>query len=92
MKKLKTISSSLQGRRKSISIRKFVEDKIDLRKQNEAIVPNLVHSFDASNISLLIKGLDDVQNNINMLTIHDCFATDANNVDLMVLHVKMAFM
>lgn len=51
-----------------------------------------MHSFDASNISLLVKELLINYNKINMLTIHDCFATNANDVDLMVWHVKFAFL
>jgi DNA-directed RNA polymerase len=29
---------------------------------------------------------------MNLLTIHDCFATNANDVDSMVLQVKLAFL
>jgi DNA-directed RNA polymerase len=59
---------------------------------NEAIVPNIVHSFDASNISLIIKTLLENNNNINISTIHDCFSTNCNNVNLMREHVKFAFL
>jgi hypothetical protein len=87
----KVLSSSMLGKRKTISKRVPIKDMINLKKQNEGIVPNLVHSFDASNISLLIKELLKNKHNINILTIHDCFATNANNVELMTLHVKVAF-
>jgi len=84
--------STFLGRKKSITIRKLIKGKINLKKQNEGIMPNLVHSFDASNIALLIKSLLNDQKNINLLTIHDCFATSANDVDLMVFQVKLAFL
>jgi DNA-directed RNA polymerase len=86
------LTTTILGKRKSITIQKPIKEKINLRKQNEAIVPNIVHSFDASNISLLIKELIKNNNNINILTIHNCFATHANNVELMRYHVKLAFL
>jgi DNA-directed RNA polymerase len=69
------------------------KSKQNFRKQNQAIVPNIVHSFDASNIALLVKALTSKYNKkeINLLTIHDCFATNANNVDILFLNVKLAF-
>jgi DNA-directed RNA polymerase len=65
----------------------------DIRKQNNSIVPNVVHSFDASNIALLIENISSnfSVNKFNLLTIHDCFATNANDVDEMILKVKLAF-
>lgn len=85
--------TSIVGERHSITIKELNKDIIDLRKQNDAIVPNVVHSFDASNIALLIKNLSSnfTDNKMNLLTIHDCFATNANDVDIMVLNVKLAF-
>jgi DNA-directed RNA polymerase len=73
----------------------MIKNKIDLRKQNQGIVPNIVHSFDASNIALLVKGITadfNMNHKMNLLTIHDCFATNANDVDSMVLQVKLAFL
>jgi hypothetical protein len=51
----------------------MIKDKIDLRKQNYGIVPNIVHS--ASNIALLVKGITANFNKnyqINLLTLYDC--------------------
>jgi DNA-directed RNA polymerase len=87
----KELASSILGKRKSIIKRTPIKDKINLKKQNEGIVPNIVHSFDASNISLLIKELLKNKNNINILTIHDCFACLGNDVELMSFNVKLAF-
>jgi DNA-directed RNA polymerase len=55
-------------------------------------MPNIVHSMDASNICLLIKSINSINNNIPILTIHDCFATNANYIELLNYHVKLAFL
>jgi len=57
-------------------------------------MPNLVHSMDASNIILLINSIIslDYNNNIPILTIHDCFASNANYIELLNYHVKLAFL
>jgi DNA-directed RNA polymerase, mitochondrial len=90
-KKEKELTSTILGKRKSVTLRIPIKDKINLKKQNEGIVPNIVHSFDASNISLLIKELLKNKHNINILTIHDCFACLGNDVELMSFNVKLAF-
>jgi len=90
--KERELTTSILGKRKSITIRSPIKEETDLRKKNNAIIPNIVHSFDASNIALLVKGLTEEFKAINLITIHDCFATNANEVELMVLQVKLAFL
>jgi DNA-directed RNA polymerase len=70
------------------------KEEIDIRKQNNAIVPNIVHSFDAANISLLVKIVSSNfdTRKMNLLTIHDCFATNANDVEKMRSGVKLGFL
>jgi DNA-directed RNA polymerase len=89
----KEIKFSVLGKSKSITIKQKL-DKINLYKQNLGIMPNIVHSMDASNITLLIKSILSFNNNklIPLLTIHDCFATNANYIDLLSYHVKCAFL
>ena len=69
------------------------KNNTDIRKQNNSIVPNIVHSFDASNIALLVDNISSnfSENKLNLLTIHDCFATNANDVDEMEFMVKLSF-
>lgn len=50
-------------------------------------MPNLVHSLDASNIHLMIDKL----NGQPIYTIHDCFATTANNMEEIERLVKESF-
>jgi DNA-directed RNA polymerase len=51
-------------------------------------MPNLVHSLDASNIHLLCNNLTTQP----LYTIHDCFATTANNMTTIENQVKNAFL
>jgi len=66
----------------------------DFRKQNNFIVPNIVHSFDASNIALLVENItfNFTLNKLNLITIHDCFATNVNHVDEMIFKVKLFYL
>jgi len=50
-------------------------------------MPNLVHSLDASNIHILCEKL----NNQPLYTIHDCFASTANNMYDIEKKVKASF-
>ena len=85
-------TTSALGKKKSINIKEPIKEKIDLRKQNEATEPNITHSLDSSHIALLIKVLLKNNNNINIYTVHDCFSANANDIELMFYHVKLAFL
>ena len=91
------LTSSTYGKRKYLTFQDYDLDdkgnfKLNLLKQNLGIVPNIVHSFDAANIRLLVKELSSFNVNINLLTIHDCFATNANNIELLKTKIKIAFL
>jgi DNA-directed RNA polymerase len=65
-------------------------DKLDLKRQRNGVMPNFIHSLDASVIALMVnKFLTD--DNICLFTVHDCFATTADKVELMSLLVREAF-
>jgi DNA-directed RNA polymerase len=68
-------------------------DNIDHEKIKSGLMPNFIHSLDATNIHLLIKNINKIQNNknINLYTIHDCFATDYKSMALIELLVKKSF-
>lgn len=55
-------------------------------------MPNLVHSLDAASLALL---LDSYFNNCykvnNIYTVHDCFAVTANNIDSLMLLLKLVY-
>ena len=85
-----TIKTNILKRTKSINISK-PSSVVNLRKQNLGIVPNLVHSMDASNISLFINNLLEKNKKLDISTVHDCFASQANNIELISYEVKYAF-
>jgi DNA-directed RNA polymerase len=102
-KKLSTQSKEIQVKRdiyldlpnsslgiNSCKISLLKNDKISSKRQNDGIMPNLVHSMDAAHIAILIKNVLKIKN-IDILTIHDCFATTGNHVEFMRYHVKLAF-
>ena len=67
-------------------------DNLDYRSIKTGLMPNFIHSLDASNIHLLIKNLENIGTaNINLYTIHDCFASDYKNIALIELLVKHSF-
>lgn len=86
------VTTNILGKTKSMTLKKPILDKVNLRKQNHGIIPNLIHSLDASNISILVNKLIEDNNNINLLTIHDCFATNAKHVDDLTYRIKIAFL
>ena len=65
-------------------------DKIDKLKMLRSFMPNFIHSLDASNVHLLIKDLYETDR-ILVYTIHDCFASTPNNIELLEGKVKRAF-
>ena len=62
-------------------------NELNKKKIKSSLMPNLVHSLDASNIHLLI----DYLKNEPLFTIHDCFASTPNNMSKMELMVKNVF-
>ena len=67
-------------------------DTIDYSSIKTGLMPNFIHSLDASNIHMLIKLILELQINfINLYTIHDCFATDYKNIALLEILIKKSF-
>jgi DNA-directed RNA polymerase len=49
-------------------------NKLDKKKQSQAIIPNIIHSLEATHLINLINYVDD-QNFMPVVTVHDCFGT-----------------
>lgn len=63
---------------------------IDIRRQVLGIVPNLVHSFDASHMMMTALRMKNDGFN-DFVSVHDSFGTNANAVDSMRHHLLEAF-
>ena len=84
-KKERTTSSLIPyGKPVTISI---PTNKLNTRKIKTSFMPNLVHSLDASNIHLMCRNLTGIP----IYTIHDCFASTANNMSIIEDKVKTSF-
>jgi DNA-directed RNA polymerase len=61
---------------------------INVRSQKFGIMPNIIHSLDATNIVNLIEQLNY---DTNILTIHDCFGSHASDISYIQNLVKNGF-
>ena len=60
-------------------------------KQRRALMPNLVHSLDAASLAMLVDKCDDSTKSIDFFSVHDCFAVNCNNVQLIVEFLKYIY-
>jgi DNA-directed RNA polymerase, mitochondrial len=89
LSKANKVSISYIGKTKTITYRKKI-DKLDKNKQVQAIIPNIIHSLDATHLINLINNA--ITNNFtNILTVHDCFGTHPNQIDELFFVVKKEF-
>ena len=87
----KKINSKLNKSKKPISII-LPTDNLNYKSIKTGLMPNFIHSLDASNIHLLIREILLLNfNKLNLYTIHDCFATDYKNMAILELLVKKSF-
>jgi len=65
-------------------------NKTDNRKQPQAIIPNIIHSLDASHLINLINSAD-FKKFSPIITVHDCFGTHPNKLNTLSYNVKKEF-
>ena len=65
-------------------------NKIDKIKMIRSFMPNFIHSLDACNVHILLYKLIQ-SDQIPVYTVHDCFASTANNMSIIEHNVKNAF-
>ena len=78
----KNITFKIGSNSKTIVIKEFNKEKpiIHKTKQKQAIIPNIIHSLDASHLMNIINTSPDT--NIKyILTVHDCFGTHPNDCE-----------
>ena len=80
------ISTKLFKQSKKIIIRETLNE-LDRLKQTNAIIPNIIHSLDATHLINLINKSHD-QGFTPIITVHDCFGTLPNNMDELAFMVK----
>lgn len=87
--KEKIISTSLFNKTKKMVIREYFNE-IDSRKQSNAIIPNIIHSLDATHLINLINNTTEKGFN-PIITIHDCFGTHPNKMEELIYLIKKEF-
>lgn len=79
--------------RRRLNITKTNKNKLDKKKQIRAFMPNLIHSLDAASMTLMFKSFHKLsKKNVNLFTVHDCFATTANNVPYLLSTITQVYM
>ena len=82
------ITITLGGKTKKLVLREKTH-KMNTRKQSSAIIPNVIHSLDASHIANIINS--HLSKNMNILTIHDCFGSHPNDMVKLEKIVRLKF-
>lgn len=92
-KYLKTNVSSktvkLFGQTRELIIRTST-DILNKKKQSLAIIPNIIHSLDASHLHSIILDAKKKCNH-NILSIHDCFGTHPNDMNKLLQRIRKTF-
>lgn len=65
----------------SYTIEELMKLKVDSRKQRNGFPPNYIHSIDASH--MMLTSLEMNRAGLTFASVHDCYWTHANDVDLM---------
>lgn len=77
------------GKTRSMVLREWTET-LDKAKQVQAVIPNIIHSLDATHLINLLNSADE--NNFNpIISIHDCFGTHPNKLEELSFMVKREF-
>lgn len=83
------VSIKFSGSSKTVVLREKVEI-IDKSKQIQAIIPNVIHSLDASHLINLINSAIN-EKLYPVITVHDCFGTHPNKINQLTFLVKKEF-
>jgi len=83
------ISTKLFNQKKKMVIRESLNE-MDKLKQSNAIIPNIIHSLDATHLINLINNSVDI-GFAPIISVHDCFGTHPNKMDELAFMVKKEF-
>src|SRR5262249_53726971 len=87
--KIKTITVSLNGRRRRVNLTVGDRGGIDKKKAVDAVTANFTHSVDASHLQLV--ALAAANDGIVMVSVHDCFGTVAPHVSRLGAIIREQF-
>jgi DNA-directed RNA polymerase len=83
------IAIRMFGKTNKIVLREKL-NKINKVKQIQAIIPNIIHSLDATHLINIINNFENYKFN-HLITIHDCFGTLPNHMEILNFLVKKEF-
>jgi len=86
--KAEKVKVSIDGGRKVEF--KIYTDELDASAHKKGLSPNYIHSLDASHLMMTVNALAQ-RGIIDIVTVHDSFATHANDVDILSLTLRQAF-
>jgi DNA-directed RNA polymerase len=67
-----------------LNLKVTIKKKFDKNKQIRSLMPNLIHSLDASSLSLLYEKFNYSYNgDVQFFSVHDCFGTTCDKVFLL---------
>lgn len=78
---------------KELSLTITDSSKLNKTKQRNALMPNLVHSLDSTSLILLFYALKRYKKDgfINFYSVHDCYGVTADNVELLIEHIRQVY-
>ena len=88
----KRVSIKLGQKSKVLVVRKTT-DFVDTAKQAQAIIPNMIHSLDATHLINIINNASESKtlSAVPVISVHDCFGTLPNKMADLELLVKKEF-
>ena len=85
--KIQKITINFLGKNRTAVLRKWTS-KQDIKREVQAIIPNIIHSLDATH---LMKVIDRWDKDKYILPIHDCFGTHPNDMIKLAEIVRLEF-
>lgn len=85
LSEIQKVTINILGKNRTAVLRNWTND-VDTRKEVQAIIPNIIHSLDASHLNLVVNSWNNY-----ILPIHDCFGTHPNNMESLANLVRLKF-
>lgn len=80
---------TFRGKSKSVILREW-DNTIDSFKQVQAIIPNIIHSLDATHLVNILNSAKEI-GLAPVISVHDCFGTHPNQMSALSHQVKKEF-